>query len=67
MIAIFTGHWHVAGEMNWRGYRTYLTGSPRHTTYTFAVVRITDGQLIVALYNWNLPPGKEPPWARLDA
>ena len=53
IVAIFNGHWHRPGYLPWEGYRSFLTGSPKHSGHTFFVVQITDDHLRVAGYFWD--------------
>ncbi len=54
VIAIFHGHFHGSGHYRWRGHDVYNVGSPRHGDHSFAAVRVTDTQFVVAAWDWDL-------------
>ena len=53
VAAIFCGHWHMSGQFNWGGYDLFQPGAPRHSCRTFMAARIKDGQLAVAVWDWD--------------
>lgn len=54
ILALFHGHRHSSGAYRWRGHDVYHVGSPKHGWRSFAVVRVTDEQLRVASWNYEL-------------
>jgi len=53
VLAILTGHWHRPGSATWRNFLTVRPGGVRHGARTFMVVRVTDGQLGISLFDWG--------------
>jgi len=53
VIAIFHGHYHLAGNYVWRGFNVFRPGSPRHASHTFLAVRLTADRLTVCVWNWD--------------
>ena len=59
--AILTGHWHDPGSMEWQGYLIVRPGGVRHGACNLMVVRVTNGQVRISLFDWGaweagLPP-----------
>lgn len=53
VLAIFHGHYHMAGRYQWKGYDVFLPGSPRHASHTLIVVRITADRMYVGYWDWE--------------
>ncbi len=53
IIAIFHGHYHPSQRYKWEGCDIYNVGSCKHNQTSFCVVRIENGELTVASWNWN--------------
>jgi cytolysin (calcineurin-like family phosphatase) len=54
VIGIFHGHRHTSGAYRWRGYDVYSVGSPKHGWWSFLAVHVTDQQMTVASWNYEL-------------
>lgn len=53
VLGIFHGHFHAAGHYRWRGHDVYNVGSAKHGYRSFAVVRVSDGRMTVASWNYQ--------------
>lgn len=53
VLAIFHGHYHMAGRYRWKGIDVFLPGSPQHSSHTFIVARITGDRMCVAYWDWD--------------
>lgn len=51
VLAIFHGHYHMAGRYQWEGHDVFLPGSPRHASHTFIVARITGDRMYLAYWD----------------
>jgi hypothetical protein len=57
VIGIFHGHFHLSTRYTWRGYDVYSPGTPSWLLDpSFAVVRLTDDQMLVAEFRWTADP-----------
>ena len=54
VVGIFHGHYHASGAYGWRGYDVYNVGSPKHAHHSFAAVHVTERQMVVASFNYDL-------------
>lgn len=59
ILAIFHGHFHVAGHYLWHGHEVFLPGSPRHSSHQFIVVHVTDRTMAVAWWDWDTRKWKD--------
>ncbi|MBN1342923.1 MAG: metallophosphoesterase [Phycisphaerae bacterium] len=59
VVAIFNGHNHLSSQYTWRGCDVYSPGAPALPVLaqSFAVVRLTDDQMLVAEYEWTAGGG----------
>ncbi len=53
VLAIFHGHEHRVGHYLWRGHPVFRSGSPRHSSHAFLVVRIEVLRLAVAAWDYD--------------
>jgi 3',5'-cyclic AMP phosphodiesterase CpdA len=54
VVAIFHGHFHASGSYRWQNTDVYLVGSPKDPWRTFAVVRATEKEFAVSIWNYDL-------------
>ena len=53
IIGMFHGHYHGTLHYTWCGLDVYNVGSPRHASWSFVAVRITDTTMTVAAWDWR--------------
>jgi len=53
VLAIFHGHEHQLGQYTWAGHPVFRPGSPRHSSHSFLVVRVTADQLAVVPWDFD--------------
>jgi predicted phosphodiesterase len=53
VVVIFHGHYHHSLKYRWSGVPVINVGSPRHSMHSFAAVRMTDGRMDIASWNWD--------------
>lgn len=53
VLAIFHGHEHHVGHYDWRGFKVFRPGAPRHRSHFFLVVRVEPRRMAVLAWDFD--------------